>query len=290
MKLIIGSNGFLGKSLCNRFKKSGDEFICMNSESAGVLNPSNFQRLNDSEISHVYHLGSKTYVPDSWEHPADFLQVISEGTLNVLKFCHLKKVPLTFVSAYIYGNQVDQPIKENTQPSKSNPYAHSKLIAEKYCEFYRDFMDLKVNILRPFNIYGPSQDNKFFIPSLLNQALTKPTVKLENVITKRDFIFSEDVTDALIASEHFIENGSTYNVGSGISYSIEDIIQIIGEKIGKKLIIETENNIRKNEILNTVASVEKIKNDLGWYSKHTIHQGLELTIKDAMASSEEKCF
>lgn len=173
MILITGSRGFIGHALKPKLKDLHFDIIEVNSQNGGINNPKRFEGLLSQDITHVFHLAGKTFIPESWKTPANFFTTNVFGTQNVLEFCRKKKASLTFVSAYIYGNPEMLPIREDNAICPNNPYAQSKYLAEQLCQFYAREFDLKVNIIRPFNAYGIGQDKRFLIPSIINRHYIK---------------------------------------------------------------------------------------------------------------------
>ena len=114
---------------------------------------------------------ARTFVPDSWDDPQAFCQTNVLGTVNVLEFCRKKRIPMTYVSAYVYGHPDSLPIARDSAIRPSNPYALTKRLAEEACEFYASAYDLPVTTIRPFNVYGIGQAEHFLIPAIISQAL-----------------------------------------------------------------------------------------------------------------------
>jgi nucleoside-diphosphate-sugar epimerase len=80
-----------------------------------------------------------------------------------------------------------------------NPYSHSKILAEEACGFYSEHHGLRIATVRPFNIYGPGQNERFLIPTLVRQALDATAGKIEvaDDRPRRDFLFVSDFVDLL---------------------------------------------------------------------------------------------
>lgn len=233
-----------------------------------------FQYIDGHSISYIFHLANKNYVQESWVLPEKYYKVNVQGTIKILEYCKKYNIPLTYISSYIYGRNVVNPISETAIPSPESPYAHSKYLAEQVCKFYSDNYGVKVNIIRPFNVYGIGQRADFVIPHIINQAISARAVRVKNLITRRDFINVVDLVEALVMTMEDSSVYSVYNVGSGYSVSIKELIEIIGDILGVRLFIEDENILRKNEIMDCFADISKIKSDYNWYPKTSIHEGL----------------
>ena len=92
---------------------------------------------------------------------------------------------------------------------------------------------------------------------------------------KRDYIYVEDLVDALIKAIKIDDGYNIFNIGSGKSYSVGEIIRIIQEKAGTNLPVQSENISRDHEIYDIKADVTFAKNNLGWIPKHTFSEGIE---------------
>src|SRR5207237_1415928 len=150
-------------------------------------------------VHYVIHLAGKSFVPDSWKDPQEFMRVNAEGTRNVLEFCRKNNIPLIFMSSYVYGIPVRLPIDENHPVTPSNPYAQSKYEAEKICIMYAEKYKIPVTIVRPFNIFGPNQPEHFLIPKIIQQALdvSSTRIELQDLSPRRDYIYMDDLLDAI---------------------------------------------------------------------------------------------
>ncbi|MBE7445045.1 MAG: NAD-dependent epimerase/dehydratase family protein [Planctomycetia bacterium] len=279
MILITGSRGFIGSALKAKLINLHFDIIEVNSQKGGINNPKTFEGLLSQDITHVFHLAGKTFVPDSWKIPDTYFTTNVFGTQNVLEFCRKYKISLTFVSAYVYGKPETLPIAENCTIRPNNPYAQSKYLAEHLCRFYAQEFNLKVNIIRPFNAYGIGQDKRFLIPSIINQALHDNAIILHDLSPKRDYIYLSDLIDALILSMTYIQNASVYNIGSGNSISVKDIVSTVQKILGTDKPVISKEMPRKNEIFNIIADITKANKELNWYPRHSFRDGLKQIVE-----------
>jgi nucleoside-diphosphate-sugar epimerase len=185
---------------------------------------------------------------------------------------------MTFVSAYVYGHPETLPIKENSRIRPSNPYALSKRLAEEACEFYAYTHRLAITALRPFNVYGAGQDDKFLIPSIIRQALHEEKIIVQDLVPKRDYVFLEDLLIALVATLGRPQGYHVYNVGSGYSLSVGDVVDIIQKVAKTSKHVISEKNVRANELMDVVADITKARDELDWQPQHTFREGIESII------------
>lgn len=275
---ITGASGFIGRALKQRLLTNGYSILEMNSNHDITVSTS-FNCFKSEHIDHIFHLAAKTFVPDSWRHPQSFYQTNVLGTVNVLDFCRGKSVPLTFASSYLYGQPEKLPISEDHQIKPNNPYAHSKYLSEQICQFYAKEFGVKTTIIRPFNVYGIGQSDKYLIPYIIKQALHNVDIKVENLLPKRDYIYLDDLVDFFVLSMIASKQFAIYNIGSGYSLSVKDVICVVQEILGINKKIVSDNRIRKNEIYDVVADISNANSDIGWSPKHSFYQGVEKIVE-----------
>ncbi|HSN49645.1 MAG TPA: SDR family oxidoreductase, partial [Bacteroidales bacterium] len=167
--LVTGSEGFIGKALIARLLASGHTVTGFDAPEGDIAEKGILDNLKDTGIGYVFHLAAKTFVPESWNNPFDFYRVNLLGTTNVLEFCRATGAGLSYISSYLYGTPGYLPVDEKHPLKAHNPYSHSKIVAEETCRYYRDQFKIPVTIFRPFNIYGPGQDQRFLIPKIIAQ-------------------------------------------------------------------------------------------------------------------------
>lgn len=277
--LVTGASGFIGRALVARLKLMGLAVISMDSSDGDIASPDVFSKCDGQSISHVFHLAGKTFVPDSWSDPQSFFHTNVQGTFNVLEFCKERNTPITYVSAYVYGHPDFLPIGESSEIRPSNPYALTKRMAEEACEFYAAAHDLSITVVRPFNVYGIGQGKKFLIPSIIHQVLSEPKIAVKDILPKRDYVFLEDLLNALLATLGRGSAGcSIYNVGSGASLSVAEVIGIIQEVAGTDKEVVSEDIVRANELIDVVADISKAEKELGWHPGFSFRAGIESII------------
>lgn len=277
--LITGHTGFVGRHLTDRLRSEGVT-VRGTSKSCG------FDILTDplplKGIDHVYHLAARTFVPKAWTDPESFYLINAHGTVRVLEQCRQAGTPMTYMSAYVYGQPSALPISENTSPKPNNPYAFSKFAGETACRFYSETFQLPVSIIRPFNIFGPGQDPSFLIPYIIQQILDSAVAEiyLDNLAPRRDYVYVDDVIDALIAAPR-LPSGSPFNVGSGRSISVEDVIRSCLHSAGISKPYHQRGNIRANEINDVIANISAIDAAIGWRPQVNFEQGIRSILAKA---------
>ncbi len=272
--LITGYSGFIGKHLINRLNLLNFELeLCDLSNGIDICNWNEVKDFKGIDI--IIHLANLSFIPASYENPKKFYEVNYIGTLNMLELCRLNNAQLIYFSSYMYGHPIYQPIDEKHPIEAYNPYSQTKVICESLCEGYsRDFR-VPVTIFRPFNIYGKGQNPDFLIPTIIKQA-KKGKIIIKDERPKRDFIHVSDVVEAVVLA---IQANKTtelqvFNLGSGESNSVREVVDIVRSFSTSKIDYLCTNELRQNEVLDTIADISKITKYLNWKPLITLKEGL----------------
>jgi UDP-glucose 4-epimerase len=133
-----------------------------------------------------------------------------------------------------------------------------------------------VTIFRPFNIYGKGQNREFLIPSIKDQIENSNMITLRDPRPKRDFVHVDDVVEAYrLAVESDDQFLRIFNLGYGKSYSVKEIVEKIILKQKKKIQVKYTHEYRKDEVLDTIADISRVRSELKWEPKIDIDKGLE---------------
>jgi len=273
--LITGHSGFIGSYLQKKLEKTEHELILV--DIANGTNICDWQQVKQYEgMDVIVHLANLSFVPASYEQPKRFYETNYLSTLNMLELCRLSNAKMVFFSSYIYGHPQYQPIDENHPTQAFNPYAQTKVICESLCEGYNRDFKVPITIFRPFNIYGTGQNPDFLIPSIIQQAKTGKIV-IKDDRPKRDYIHVEDIVDAIITAietENADKSIQKYNLGSGLSYSVKEIVDMVRGLFDTEIEYICTHEIRPNDVMDTIADISKIQNKLHWKPSISILEGL----------------
>ena len=227
---ITGSRGFIGSRLTRAVKTAGFEVLELDVKT-GVDLVDYAQLKKIPRFDCLIHLAAKSFVPASYEDPLDFYSTNYLSTLNTLELCRNFSAKIIFTSSYVYGHPGYLPIDENHPVQAFNPYSDTKLIGEKLCRSYHDFFGVNAIIVRPFNAYGPGQNPNFLIPRILEQIKNRQ-IKLQNPKPKRDFVYVDDLVNFFLLAINYEKTPyEIFNVGSGSSFSVQQIVDIILGKL-----------------------------------------------------------
>ena len=269
--LVTGATGFIGTHLVAKLREHQHEVFTANSKSGDIADNSTWLAFPDTEI--VIHLAGKTFVPDSWTCPGDFLRTNLQGTICALNYCRERKGRLIFMSSYLYGVPEKLPISECDSLHANNPYALSKKLAEEACRFYSDYYEVNVTVLRPFNIYGPGQNTKFLIPSIIEQIAGGVALKVKDLEPKRDYVYIDDLVEAFLNVIERPRRFDIFNIASGTSHSVGEVIHLIQNIAGKNLPVLSDGERRKEEVMDTRADITHAREILGWHPRWSLSAG-----------------
>ena len=280
--LVTGGSGFVGRRLVQVLRDKG---ALVYAPERNVLDVSagNF---SDLSVDWVIHLAGRTYVPASWSEPADFYRVNVLGTVNVLEYCRRTQAKLIYVSGYCYGIPERLPIPETAPLKPNNPYAFSKSAAEEACRFFFECLQTPVMIVRPFNIYGPGQSTNFLIPRIVEQAIdpSLPAIVVEDDTPRRDYVHLDDVIGAIESLRSNPKPGATFNIGSGKSYSVAEVAEMVCRAADVDKPVVSRGNRRVNDIPDVIADISAIRDAAGWSPSITLLDGL----RDVVAQSRRR--
>ena len=276
---VTGAGGFIGAHLIGRLRDEGCTPILI-TRSAGfdICEPESLLHVPKFDV--LVHLAARTFVPNSRTATDNFFQVNVSGTLNLLELCKRNNARIVFLSSYVYGNPEGLPIDESHPTTHWNPYASSKLIGEEICRAFFDNFGIPTVVFRLFNVYGPGQNESFLIPKIVAGA-KRGKIALMSSKPRRDFVHVIDVVDAIIRSLGKKDGFSTFNVGSGISYSVREIVDMITATVPCKNIHYTESQ-RPGEVMDVAADYGFIHRTFGWSPTIDFPAGLkQLALSDA---------
>jgi dTDP-glucose 4,6-dehydratase len=232
----------------------------------------------------MFHLAALIGIPYSYEHPQEVIDTNVGGTSNVLlaakELGTLECIVLTSTSE-VYGSAVRVPMDEEHPLQAQSPYSATKIAGDALgLSFYRSF-GLPISIVRPFNAYGPRQSARAVIPTIISQAVSGLPLKLGTLDTTRDFTYVADTARAFAmigGSEAAL--GEVVNAGSGSEVSIREIVQKVGQIVGRELLVEgDEQRMRpaKSEVSRLHSDSSKAARLAGWKPEVSLDEGLRRT-------------
>ena len=278
--LITGADGFLGRYISKDLVQRGFDVYFRRRTDGDVRDSATWEQF--PEANYLIHLAGTTFVPASWDNPTEFVQSNLISTSHALDYCRKHKTKMIFFSTYLYSKTARQPTIEEEKIDPANPYALSKLMGEQLCTFYANHFDVEVVVLRPFNVFGSGQDPRFLIPSIISQAKVSSEIRVLDSRPSRDYIFVDDLVDAVVKAMSADVKFDIFNIGTGISHSVSDLINLLGDIVGQEFRITSLSQERFGEINSTRADISKAQRVLNWYPNWELKAGLERVWKESI--------
>ena len=234
----------------------------------------------------VYHLAAQAHVGRSWRDPGATLHDNVALTLNLLEGVRAAAPEAAVVavgSGEIYGRPEALPLTEASPLRPQNPYAVSKASADLLAGLYADAHGLRVIRARAFNHAGPGQEPAYAIASFARQvALAEDghaRVVTGNPDSRRDFTDVRDVAAAYRALAEHGAPGEAYNICSGTSVSIADLVSMLGEVAG----VEVEHVVdpalvRAHEVMEVRGAPDRLRAATGWQPATALERTLADTV------------
>jgi UDP-glucose 4-epimerase len=298
--LVTGGAGFIGSHVAERLVADGADVVVLDDLSGGhVDNVPSAAELVEGDVSDptavakavsgcevVFHHAAHRAVSRSVERPLETDRANVTGTLTVLVeslAAGVRRV-VSASSSSVYGGATVVPTPETAPLLPRSPYAVTKLAGEHYCRVFAELHGLETVALRYFNVYGPRQrpDSQYaaVIPLFIN-ALREgrsPEVHGDGG-QSRDFTYIDDVVAANLAAmvAPAEVSGRAYNIAGGRSYSLIDLLGLLGQLIG---VTPAPHHVpaRAGDIRSSQADPSAALADLGFATAVPFEEGLARTL------------
>jgi nucleoside-diphosphate-sugar epimerase len=229
----------------------------------------------------IYHLAAH----GAYSYQNDAEQIIHTnilGTWNLLQACNKISYDL-FVntgSSSEYGFK-QFAMRETDIVEPASYYAVTKCAQTLLCSHIAKQEKRPIVTIRPFSVYGPYEEPKRFIPTLLRALLLKKEMKLVSPDIARDYIYVDDIVEAFVNIDALKKHpGECFNIGTGIQSTIKDIVDISVKITGKTT--KFRWGMMENRTWDTnawVADISKARSLLQWKPTTTLDEGLKKTWK-----------
>lgn len=296
--LVTGGAGFVGSNLSEALVEEGHEVVIVDNLSTGKKeNIPAKAKLHEVDITQksnlaevfekvkpeaVFHLAAQASVNRSVEDPGLDVKVNVIGTINLLDLCakhEVKHFIFSSTGGAIYGDDAPRPTDESADARPLTPYGIDKLHAERFIEFYSKNAPFKTVVLRYANVYGPKQDplgEAGVVAIFTAKMLSGESVTIHGDGEQtRDFVYVGDVVRANLAALG-TKSGGTFNIGSGIESSVNDVAQTLKTATGSKS--EISHDEPKIEQKHSLLDNRKATLELDWKPEVALEQGLGKTV------------
>ncbi len=297
--IVTGGAGFIGSHLVERLLKEGHEVIVLDNYSTGrPENLANFRgnpRLQVKQVDiaehnaiqpffkgvdRVFHLAALADIVPSIQQPYAYHRANVGGTVAVLEAARSAGVKrfIYVASSTCYGIPDEYPTPETAPPRPMYPYALTKYVAEQYVMHWHRLYKLPCLSLRFFNVYGPRSRTSgtygaVFGVFLAQKLAGKPFTVVGDGKQTRDFTFVTDAVSSLITAAESSLSGRVFNAGSGNTYSVNRLIELLGNEAGVVYVPK-----RPGEPDCTLADISSIKTELGWSPRVNLEVGVQILL------------
>jgi GDP-4-dehydro-6-deoxy-D-mannose reductase len=234
----------------------------------------------------IYHLAGQAFVGDSWSRPWDTIETNMRAQVNLLEAvvaAGLTPRILVVGSAEEYGRVDPQslPIAEDSPLLPDSPYALSKIGQDLLGLQYHLSHGLPIVRVRPFNHIGPRQNHRFVAPAFASQIAAieagqqPPVLQVGNLSARRDFTDVRDMARAYALAVESGAAGQVYNVGSGRSWSVQELLAVLLSFATVSIRVELDPaRLRPIDVPDLVAQARKFKQRTGWEPQISFEQSL----------------
>lgn len=311
--IVSGCAGFIGARVCELLCERGDSvfgldnisdaydvrlkhhrlgslgklegfsfFKCDISDNPGLLSVCGEIKASrgGGRIDCVINLAARAGVRQSIEDPWIYYSTNVTGTLNLLEFCRregIGKFVLASTSS-VYGENEIPFVEDMKTDCQLSQYASSKKSAEGLCSVYNSLYGMDISVLRYFTVYGPAgrpDMSVFRFIKWINEG--EKIAVLGDGEQKRDFTYVDDTAAGTVLATRDL-GFETINLGSAASVSLNEIIDVIERRTGKKAEV-ARGSPHPSDIRVTLAGIDKAKRILDWEPRFDIETGIENSLE-----------
>ncbi|MFH0889581.1 MAG: GDP-mannose 4,6-dehydratase [Candidatus Aenigmatarchaeota archaeon] len=306
--LVTGGGGNLGSYVVEKLLPAGANITIMERRSHDHLKLENLKNvLNKISVAWgdirstrdchnmakgqdiILHIAASGPVPYSIDYPAEVWDNNVNGTFNLLEAAVKAGVKrfLYINSSESYGRAKHVPINEEHGFYPCSPYGASKAAGELLGQSYYESYGLQFISVRMFNMFGVRSVPYSVINKFITLALDdKPITIAGSGEQKRDYVYTEDAAEGVVKAlvcDKLV--GDSVNIGSGKSFSVLEIANIIKRLVGSESELKFYPG-RPGEVPHLQSDITKAKNILGWTPKHTFDEGIKLSIEHIKKNRE----
>lgn len=294
VSLVTGGCGFIGSHMVDRLLVEGHEVRVIDNWTTGrpenldhqkgvkglTIYNKDIRNIEDIRpifkgVDYVFHFAALADIVPSIQMPWEYYSSNVLGTYNVVecaKEANVKKLVYA-ASSSCYGIPNEFPTKEDAEIRPQYPYALTKRLGEETVLHWGLVYGLPVITLRLFNVYGTRSRTSgtygaVFGVFLAQKLANEPFTVVGDGNQTRDFTYVTDIADAFYTAAMSDIVQETFNVGSGGTYSINHLCELLGGEI-------THIPKRPGEPDCTFANTEKIERMLGWKAKVSFEEGVQ---------------
>lgn len=298
--LVTGGWGYIGTNLVRELLSRGSEVIVID------INPpvkhlkyllTKVNWINDSinnikkydiEVDYVFHLSGIANVKLSVLNPELDFDVNLQSTVKLLEWSRTRKIKkIVFSSSVsVLGNNIINPVSENTAYSPKSPYGASKSSSENYMTTYNNVYGVPTVVARLFNVYGPGQIKLFFSDIIYKLFDNQYEIEIwGGGVQIRDYLHINDLVNGLIILAQRGMEGEIYNLASGIPLRLKDFVKFISKQFSRKTPKIVSTSSFDGDINEWYANIDKISK-IGFKQSVNLEEGVKSSVKWYLKNKE----
>ena len=272
--LVTGGAGFVGTNLLSHLLLSNNELYSIDNYSIGKIENhiQGIKYINDDienifrysmKFDLIFHLAALSRIQPSFNDPELTFDSNTAGTIKILEFARKNNTPVIYSgSSSMHHNPI------------LSPYAMTKYLGEQLCKLYRESYNLKVHIVRFYNVYGPYEITDGKWAALIgkwrnNIKNNEPLHIVGDGNQRRDFTHINDIVSGLVAISNTNSKNYEWELGSGTNYSINEVFDMFRSKFDCKSIYVDD---QKGNYRETLRENDKALDELDWKPKENLKE------------------
>jgi len=287
---VTGAAGFIGSHLAEALLADGHDVYAVDcftdyydtaekERNAASLGVNRLDLADDmlelGGVDGVFHLAGQPGVRSFGEAFPLYVRRNVLATQKVFEACASAGVRVVFASSSsVYGDAETYPTPESAEPKPLSPYGITKLACEHLAYAYARSFGLDCVALRYFTVYGPRQRPDMFFRRVCERLGDGDVFEIYGTGEQsRSFTYVADVVEATRAAMDAAPAGATYNVGGGEEASMLEAITLLESASGRTL--QTRHAASaKGDMSRTSADISRIRAELAWEPRTSLHDGL----------------
>lgn len=296
--LITGSQGFVGQYLRRELEESGYEVVGLDIQpgegavQADLLDPEEIKAaISQVQPDAVFHLAGQADVARSWQIPQKTMEINVIAAVNLMEAVRAFNPSARMVlvgSSDQYGNlgEAGRLVSEDLATHPQTPYAVSKMAQEEMARVYVRAYGMNICMTRSFNHGGAGQRLGFLIPDFASGIMKvergeAKSLKVGNLTSRRDFTHVKDVARAYRLIGEKGKPGEVYNVGSGVTWSAQEILDKLCAMAVCPIPVEQDPaRMRPSDTPVICCDHTKLTTDTGWQPQIPLEDILSDTLRE----------
>lgn len=304
--LVTGAAGFIGAAVAERLLAGGHTVVTIDNLSTGymehipkgavfvqgdVADKSALSQMDHETFDAIIHIAGQSSGEISFEKPVYDLQTNTQSTLFLLDLARrigCKKFIYASTMS-VYGDHQPPQCKENAENLPKSFYAVGKIASEHYMRIYAEQFGIACTALRLFNTYGIGQNLRNLKQGMASIYLAM-AINDHRIVVKgskerfRDFVYIDDVVEAIVKSLDRTENYDVFNVCTGKATTVETVVKTICDFLPYEVQVEYTEGTPGDQF-GIFGDNEKIQRVMGWKPKVEFMDGMKRMVEWAIKAS-----